>query len=425
MTDYSPRTVELYDGENPDGPDHDYYRSLASVPGTRRVLDLGCGTGILTVTLAAPGRSVVGVDPSPAMIAYARRRSGADGVTWIEGDSRDVVAGPFDLILMTGNVAQHIPDPDWARTLGDLRRLISPGGVLAFESRNPSARAWEVWATEEPTARDTVLGPITEWCEVDELTDGQVVLRSFTRFESNDHVVQEDQLLTFRSAELLAEQLATAGFEISAIWGNWERTPFDRQRVMVVEARAAGVGDEDLHDPSWEAAKDHAVPGDVARLLATVPEWFGQPESNAEYIEAARTKETWTVRDRDGVVVGVTLVDRHFPTTAEIHLTVVDRAAHGSGVGTAMLAAIEADAITRGVHLLEVKTLGPSHPDAGYALTRQFYEKRGFLPVEETALWGEGTPCLIMVKPVGPGAAATGHTLGLRSGSMLSLRERR
>ncbi|WP_257515738.1 GNAT family N-acetyltransferase [Microbacterium sp. zg.Y909] len=134
-----------------------------------------------------------------------------------------------------------------------------------------------------------------------------------------------------------------------------------------------------------------------------MPEWFGQPESNAEYIEAARTKETWTVRAADGSIVGVTLVDRHFPHVAEIHLTVVDRAAHGSGVGTAMLAAIEADAMSRGVRLLEVKTLGPSHPDAGYALTRLFYEKRGFLPLEETDLWGEATPCLIMVKPLGLG----------------------
>ena len=156
----------------------------------------------------------------------------------------------------------------------------------------------------------------------------------------------------------------------------------------------------------WEAAADRPAPEDVARLLASVPEWFGQPESNAEYIEAARTKETWTVRDRDGAVIGVTLVDRHFPHVAEIHLIVVERAAHGSGVGAAMLAAIEADALARGVRLLQVKTLGPSHPDAGYALTRRFYEKQGFLPLEETDLWGEGTPCLIMVKPLGAVASA-------------------
>lgn len=62
---------------------------------------------------------------------------------------------------------------------------------------------------------------------------------------------------------------------------------------------------------SWVAVQDVPVPEDVARLLATVPEWFGQRDANAEYIEAARTKETWTVRDHAGTVVGVTLVDRH------------------------------------------------------------------------------------------------------------------
>ncbi|WP_454295755.1 GNAT family N-acetyltransferase [Salana multivorans] len=157
------------------------------------------------------------------------------------------------------------------------------------------------------------------------------------------------------------------------------------------------------------AVPSDPVPEDVARLLATVPEWFGQPEANAEYVEAAKTKETWVVRDVDGAVLGVTLLDRHFPHVAEIHLTVVDRAAHGTGVGTAMLAAIEADAISRGVRLLEVKTLGASHPDAGYARTRHFYVRWGFLPLEETDLWGEATPCLIMVKPLlaSPSAART------------------
>lgn len=151
----------------------------------------------------------------------------------------------------------------------------------------------------------------------------------------------------------------------------------------------------------WRAERDGQVTEDVARLLGTVPEWFGQPESNAEYINAACIMETWTVRDSLNKVVGVTLVNRHFTHVVEIHLTVVDRGVHGQGVGSAMLAAVEGDSRARGVKLLEVKTLGPSHPDPGYVRTRKFYERCGFLPMEETTLWGEGTPCLIMVKPLG------------------------
>jgi len=150
----------------------------------------------------------------------------------------------------------------------------------------------------------------------------------------------------------------------------------------------------------WLALESAPVPDDVARILTGLPEWFGIEAANAEYVEAARTKETWTVRDDSDTVIGAMLVDRHFPQTAEIHLLLVERAHHGTGVGSALVEALEERLRRDGVQLLEVKTLGPSHPDPGYARTRHFYEKMGFLPLEVTDLWGEHNPCLIMVKPL-------------------------
>src|SRR5699024_625513 len=52
-----------------------------------------------------------------------------------------------------------------------------------------------------------------------------------------------------------------------------------------------------MSSTAWIAELDRQMPDDVARLLITVPEWFAQTESNEEYIEAARSKETWTVRN--------------------------------------------------------------------------------------------------------------------------------
>lgn len=239
MTDYDPRIVDLYDGDNPDGPDHDYFRSLAEGTDARAVLDVGCGTGILTVTLAAPDRTVVGVDPSRAMISYARNRPGAERVTWIEGDTRSVPDTGFDLIVMTGNVAQHIPDPAWERTLGDLRELGREGATLAFESRNPAVRAWDGWRQSEPTVRDTQHGPLREWCEVEELARGRVLLRFHNHFELSDELVVEESELAFRDRDVLADQLRRAGFEVDAVWGDWQRTPFDGTHpIMVFEAHA-------------------------------------------------------------------------------------------------------------------------------------------------------------------------------------------
>ena len=94
------------------------------------------------------------------MLAHATNRANGRSVRWMLGDSRDIPAEPFDYAVMTGNVAQHIPDSEWERTLRDISEALRDGGVLAFESRNPQARAWEKWAAAEPTLRDTVNRPL-------------------------------------------------------------------------------------------------------------------------------------------------------------------------------------------------------------------------------------------------------------------------
>ena len=240
MPDYDHRLVDLYDEDNPDGQDHDYYRALAERVDATSVLDLGCGTGMLTVTFSRPGRSVVGVDPSEAMLELARKRSNGSSVTWVHGDSRAIPATGFDYAVMTGNVAQHIPAPDWQRTLRDLHAAMEPGALLAFESRNPAARAWEHWEQEAPSLRQTIHGPLREWSQVKPLGAGRVVLTAHNVFETTgDHVVQEETL-TFRTDEEIRNALDEAHFVVSRVSGDWGGSPFDgTQPIMVFEANAA------------------------------------------------------------------------------------------------------------------------------------------------------------------------------------------
>ncbi len=87
--------------------------------------------------------------------------------------------------------------------------------------------------------------------------------------------------------------------------------------------------------------------------------------------------------------------------TAEVHLMAVAPSLHRHGVGRALVKHAEREARSRGHRLLEVKTLGPAHPDENYRETRAFNSALGFLPLEEIhGLW-PGNPCLIMVKVLG------------------------
>ena len=98
-------------------------------------------------------------------------------------------------------------------------------------------------------------------------------------------------------------------------------------------------------------------------------------------------------------VVGFLTIHKHNAFSAEIHVIAVLPEHHRQGLGKAMLAAAEEWLKKDGIEFLQVKTLGTSRPDKNYETTRQFYEASGFRPLEEfETLWGEGLPCLQMVK---------------------------
>lgn len=103
----------------------------------RRVLEIGCGAGRITRSLLDLTPDVTGVDLSPAMVAFCRRRFGRG--TYVAGDMRlvrDLVEGPFDAVVAGANVLDVLSHVDRAAVLADLAALLAPGGVLYFSSHN-------------------------------------------------------------------------------------------------------------------------------------------------------------------------------------------------------------------------------------------------------------------------------------------------
>jgi ribosomal protein S18 acetylase RimI-like enzyme len=157
----------------------------------------------------------------------------------------------------------------------------------------------------------------------------------------------------------------------------------------------------------WRVTSGEPDPATAEWLLRSLPEWFGIESAIVGYIESARELPTylawpgnWAGPGHSGRPrpAGILLARRHYPWSAEIHLMAVDREVHRRGAGRALVAALETDLIADGTDLLQVKTLGPAHPDAGYERTRRFYQGMGFRPLEELhGLWPEN-PCLIMIK---------------------------
>jgi N-acetylglutamate synthase-like GNAT family acetyltransferase len=139
-------------------------------------------------------------------------------------------------------------------------------------------------------------------------------------------------------------------------------------------------------------------PDEVRRILDTLPEWFGLPESNADYVDKARTLTNVVARDGDDVV-GICLLRTHNASSVEIDLLAVPADLHRRGIGRRIVEHVARDLVAGGVRLLHLKTFGPSIPNEPYERTRAFYESMGFVPMEERVdIWDASNPCLFLVK---------------------------
>ncbi|MEU5593578.1 class I SAM-dependent methyltransferase [Streptomyces sp. NPDC020298] len=130
------------------------------------VLDLGCGTGSLSLLAAERGHRVTGVDLSPPMLELARAKLAGRDAVFLLGDAAAPPVGEqrFDVVLVR-HVLWALPDP--ARVLRHWRGLLRPGGRFVLVEG--------VWGTVSPAgiAADRLVGllePVARQVRVERLS---------------------------------------------------------------------------------------------------------------------------------------------------------------------------------------------------------------------------------------------------------------
>jgi SAM-dependent methyltransferase len=114
----------------------------ASLDGNGRLLDVGCGPGVLTVRLAHLFAQAVGLDPDPAMLAEGSRAAEEKAVRnigWVQGLAEDLPAiapGPYKLVTF-GQSFHWTDEEQVAETVYD---MLEPGGALALIVHTVSGR---------------------------------------------------------------------------------------------------------------------------------------------------------------------------------------------------------------------------------------------------------------------------------------------
>ena len=232
------RLADLYDLGNAGSDDRDFYLSLAGdLP--QDILDLGCGTGLLCLAYAEKGHRVVGVDPAAAMLSVAKRAPLADRVVWVESSSEDYLSEQrFDLIIMTGHAFQVLlTDIQVEATLATMARHLKPGGLIAFESRNPALDWDSIWGRsydmETPQGRVRAVRRMTDSSRAPDF------LSFAWDYHFPDDVLTSDSTLRFLSADAIRAFVDRAGLQVETILGDWQGGAFDPDlsREMIFKLR--------------------------------------------------------------------------------------------------------------------------------------------------------------------------------------------
>jgi len=190
--------------------------------GGRRLLDVGCGTGLSSLAFHRRGFDVTGCDVASEMLEVARSKKGSDAVEFTVADMRRLPdeLGLFDVVTWIDDVANHLLTPEDLRAaMQSSRKRLHPGGVLVFDTNSLGVFASlsaAVTVHERPDSYFTLLGTPAKPTH-----DGAVQLRvvGFLRagaaWERRDVVVDERHY----SGEVIEHLLREADLELVAMLG--------------------------------------------------------------------------------------------------------------------------------------------------------------------------------------------------------------
>jgi len=233
-----PLLADLYDLDSGWSIDRDFYLALAGKE-PKRILDLGCGTGLLSDAYAALGHAVTGVDPAKAMLDVARQKPNGARIEWVQSPAQAFrCEQQFDLIIMTGNAFQvFLEDEDILATFATMRRHLAPDGMIAFETRNPAIDWPALWNRD--TDLDIGGRAIRQSRRI--LKTGNSRVSFETRYALADRTLVSTSELLFLSRPDIEERLNASGLRAETVYGDWQHEPFDEavSHEMVFIVRAA------------------------------------------------------------------------------------------------------------------------------------------------------------------------------------------
>lgn len=234
LRDYYAATLPYYDAALEGRGDLPFWHSIARRWGSRRILELGCGTGRVT-SVVCTYTPTTAVDLLIEMLRHARRR--APRAHFVVADLREFAfASAFDLVVLADDPIAHLTSSD--DRMNVLQRIadhLTLDGRVVLEGlyRAPG---------ETPLAlpRDVVRDGEKQFtvAELWEPAGASALWNVTYRYEKEGEVTEVATLLRSWTVEE-AGRLQNAGLQVEALWGDFDERPFspDAPRIVIVARR--------------------------------------------------------------------------------------------------------------------------------------------------------------------------------------------
>jgi SAM-dependent methyltransferase len=188
----------------------------------RTVLDLCCGTGLMTAELIALGCRVVGVDQSAAMLARARQRVGQDPILARQTLPNLTIGGGFDAAVCSVDGLNYLSPAQLGTTLAAVGRRLRAGGWLVFDLHTDAmmdfTRACPVVAGEADGNRFTLRSVVDVRARS---CDTRI---DVTRIADGDTFSEQHRQHFFHDAQV-RDALLDAGFGVATVTDEYTHQP--------------------------------------------------------------------------------------------------------------------------------------------------------------------------------------------------------
>ncbi len=203
---------------------YDFLKGCLPERRSLKILDIGCGPGHYCSRFAADGVVATGLDLDQAMIAEARTRNPELEFHCRNMERAGSLGGGFHGIFCIGNVASHLPTHRFAALLGQLCRMVEPGGTWVMQVVNWD-RILHQGKQEFPVK--PFAGQGNEFRRsYPEISEEQVTFRVELVLEGEVRFTEETTLHPVRS-EPLVELHREAGFRRTELFADFSGKRFD------------------------------------------------------------------------------------------------------------------------------------------------------------------------------------------------------